>query len=320
MAQPRSVPMGALVGAMVVGASVAAGIFWRLNLTAINSQITTKTSALKKLVLSGRIPPNEEVMEYLTSRQDSLERRYQRWLQRVASVQVAEAASADPQLYFQEQFHEVQRTLERLATARSMAVPEQLGFPKELPPSDTVPRLLIQLSLIKEAAALIFEQGVAGLSSFKIEDPQTVPEPEGEEPFLVRLPVRVRLSASLPQLMKVLGAIQRATPLIDILATRIAPATVQAAAPDVPPNGMAQATAQAPASRLPSAGAEHMEVELLLTRYLVTAQTLALPGDEEEAVAPESRAAKGKSAASSAAKVGTSKRSTKPTTQPHSDE
>ena len=342
MAQRRPVPMGALVGAMVVGAAVAGGIFWRLNLTAIDGQITTKTSALKKLVLSGRIPPNEEVMEYLTSRQDSLERRYQRWLQRVASVQVAEASSADPQLYFQEQFHEVQRTLERLATARAMAVPEQLGFPKELPPSDTVSRLLIQLSLIKEAAALIFEQGVAGLSSFKIEDPQTVPEPEGEEPFLIRLPVRVRLSASLPQLMKVLGAIQRANPLIDVLAIRIAPATVQApppnslmggqaAAPDAPPNGTAQATAQAPAPRPSSAGAEHLEVELLLTRYLVTAQTLPPPGDEEEVAAPESRAVKGKSAASSAAKAGTrpptkefgggaSKRSAKPTKQTHHDE
>jgi hypothetical protein len=126
-AQRRAVPTGPFIGAMVAGAAVAGGVFWRLNLTAMDGQITTKTSALKKLVLSGRIPPNEEVMEYLTSRQDSLERRYQHWVERVASPQLAEAASADPQLYFQEQFHEVQRTLERLATARSMAAPEQLG-------------------------------------------------------------------------------------------------------------------------------------------------------------------------------------------------
>jgi len=271
MAQRRAVPMGPLVIAMVVGASVAAGIFWRLNLNAIDSQITAKSGALKKLVLSGKIPPNDEVMAYLTSRQDLLKRRYQEWLQRVAPPPVAEAAGTDPQLYFQEQFHEVQRTLERLATARAMTAPEQLGFPKELPPSDTVQRLLIQLSLIKEAAALIFEQGVAAVTSFKIEDPQPVSPPEGAEPFLVRLPVRVRLSASLPQLMKVLGAIQRATPLIDVLAIRIAPATVQAAAPDA------------------AAATDSLEVELLLSRYLVTAEPHEPPGDEETADVPKSK-------------------------------
>lgn len=271
MAQRRAVPMGPMVAAMVAGAAVAGGIFWRLNLSAIDSQITAKTGAMKKLVLSGKIPPNDEVMAYLTSRQASLDRRYQQWLQRVASAPVAEAASADPQLHFQEQFHEVQRTLERLATARAMAVPEQLGFPKELPPSDTVPRLLIQLSLIKEAAALIFEQGVAALASFKIDDPQPVPQPEGGEPFLARLPVRVRFNASLPQLMKVLGAIQRVTPLIDVLAVRAAPAAA-------PQTGTAP-----PAAGTIGTATDTLEVELLLSRYLVTAETQGPPGDDEEA-------------------------------------
>jgi hypothetical protein len=280
MAQPRAVPMGPLVAAMVVGAAVAGGIFWRLNLSAIDSQITAKTGALKKLVLSGKIPPNDEVMEYLTSRQDSLKRRYQEWLQRVASPPVAEAAGADPQLYFQEQFHEVQRTLERLATARAMAAPEQLGFPKELPPSDTVPRLLIQLSLIKEAAALIFEQGVAAVTSFKIEDPQPVVRPEGAEPFLIRLPVRVRVNASLPQLMKVLGVIQRAAPLIDVLAVRIAPAEASVGAA--------------------GAATDSLEVELLLSRYLVTAEPQEPPRDDEEAAdAPRSKAGSSKRPAKS---------------------
>lgn len=270
MAQRRAVPMGPMVAAMVAGAAVAAGVFWRLNLSAIDSQIAAKTGALKKLVLSGKLPPNEEVMAYLTARQASLDRRYQQWLERIASAPVAEAASADPQLYFQEQFHEVQRTLERLATARAMAVPEQLGFPKELPPSDTVPRLLIQLSLIKEAAALIFEQGVSVLTSFKIDDPQPVPQPEGREPFLTRLPVRVRFNASLPQLMKVLGAIQRATPLIDVLAIRAAPAAA--------PQPVAASTAGTTGT-----ATDTLEVELLLSRYLVTAETPGPPGDDEEA-------------------------------------
>jgi hypothetical protein len=279
-AQRRAVPMGPMVAAMVGGAAVAGGIFWRLNLTAIDSQITAKTGALKKLVLSGKIPPNDEVMAYLTARQASLDRRYQEWLQRVASAPVAEAASADPQLYFQEQVHEVQRTLERLATARAMAVPEQLGFPKELPPSDTVPRLLIQLSLIKEAAALIFEQGVSALTSFKIDDPQPVPQPEGEEPFLTRLPVRVRFNASLPQLLKVLGAIQRVTPLIDILAIRASPAATAV------PAGTAT---------------EDLEMELLLSRYLVSAETPGPAGDDEQAAeAPRAKPAASKRPAKSA--------------------
>lgn len=263
--QRRAVPMAPLIGAMVVGAAVTGVMAWRLTLTAIDGQIAAKTSALRKMVLSGKIPPNEEVMEYLTSRQQALEQRYQRWRTRVAAATAAEAAGADPQLYFQEQLHDVQRTLERLATARAMAVPEQLGFPKELPPADTVPQLLLQLSLIKEAAALMFEQGVVALSSFKIEDAQPVPQPDDEEkPFLTRLPVRVRLHATLPQLMKVLGALQRVSPLVDVLVVRVAP----------------------------GGASDHLEVELVLSRYLVTAQPLEPPRDDDAASATPARGAK----------------------------
>ena len=68
----RAVPMAPLIGAMVVGAAVTGVMVWRLNLTAIDGQIAAKTSALKKTALSGKIPPNEEVMEYLTLRQQAL--------------------------------------------------------------------------------------------------------------------------------------------------------------------------------------------------------------------------------------------------------
>ena len=274
MVARRPLPLVPLIGAMVAGAAVAGAIGWRLNLQAMDERIKDKHSALKKLVLSGRIPPNEEVQAYLTSRQSAIERRYQHWLALVASPPIAEAAVADPQLYFQEQFHEVQRTLERLAAARSMAVPEQLGFPKELPPSDTVPRLLAQLSLIQEAATLIFEQGVIELSSLKVEDPQSVSGEETEAPFLVQLPVRVRLHATLPQLMKVLGAIQRASPLIDVQAVHVLPAAVSssevagAGQPTPPLKDAAGGQAAPPAIALN----DSLDVELTLARYLVSAQ------------------------------------------------
>ncbi|HLD78292.1 MAG TPA: GspMb/PilO family protein, partial [archaeon] len=192
---------------------------------------------------SGGIPPNQEAMDYLTSRDASLQRRYQHWLKRVAAMPPTEAATADPQLYFQEQLHEVQRTLERLAAARTMSVPAQLGFPKELPPPETVPRLLVQLSLIRDVAELVFAQGVTALASCKIEDPEPVAEQDGQELFLMRLPVRVRLTGSLAQLIKILGAIERVSPLIDLRA-------VQVVSADAP---------------------EQLEVDLVLARYLAMA-------------------------------------------------
>ena len=246
---PRPVAWGPLVGAMVIGAALTGIVAWRLNLQSLDERIREKRSTVKKLVLSGNIPPNQDVMDYLNARQAQLEQHYQHWLQVVSIPPMAEAAKADPQLYFQEQFHEVQRTLERLATARTMPVPEQLGFPKEIPPSDTVPRLLAQLSLIQEVAMLIIDQGATTLTSLRVQDPETVSGGEGEGPFLVQLPVRIRLTSSLAQLMKILGAIERAEPLIDVREIRIL-------------GGLAE----------PS-----LDVELLLARHVVVEATIEEP-------------------------------------------
>ena len=236
-----------VLGAAGVGFVLIMVVGWRLNLQSLDSQIATKRAALKKLTLSGNIPPNQEVMDYLRARQASLEQRDQFWRGVVAAPPVAEAAAADPQLSFQEQFHEAQRDLERLAAARGVTVPEQLGFPKELPPAETVPRLLVQLGVIREVAALVLAQQVTAITSFKVEDPDTIPGDEEGEPFLTRLPVRVRLTSSLPQLMQILGAIHAATPLIDVCALRVE----NGALPDT------------------------VNAELLLARYLVANPTPA---------------------------------------------
>lgn len=245
MAPKRPMSFAPLVAAMTGGAVVASLIAWRLNLQAVDRRIQLTRAGLKKLSLTHGIPPNQEVMDYLTARGAALEERYQSWLKAAMAPPLAEAALADPQLYFQEHLHEVQQMLERAATARSLPVPEQLGFPKELPPSDTVPRLLAQLSLINELTTLMFEQGVAKLSSFKIEDPEIVLEDGESRAFLMRLPVRVRLTSSLPQLMKVLGAVERSALLIDLRALRINPI----------------------------AASDQLEAELVLSRSLLAAST-----------------------------------------------
>ena len=243
MAAKRPMPWILLLVATVSGASLVGGITWWASVQTTEYRIEEKRTDLKKLVLSGGIPPNQEVMDYLNSRNAAIEQRYQEWLKRVTIRPPVEATGSDPQLYFQEQFHEVQRTLTRLAAARSLPAPEQLGFPKELPPSDTVPRLLGQLALIQESASLIFEQGVSALASLKVEDPEVVPEEKGEGTLLLRLPVRVRLTCSLPQLMKILGALERTPQLIDVRALRLAMGTTP----------------------------ETLEVELVLCRHLVMA-------------------------------------------------
>ena len=240
----RQVAWVPVIGALAVGAALTGVLAWRFYLQGIELQIAAKRRALKKLVLSGNIPPNQEVMDYLTSRQTSLDARYESWVKTVdAAPLTAAAAVADPQLYYQEQFHEVQRMLERLAAARGIAVPEQLGFPKEIPPSDTVPRLLGQLALIRQSAQLILDQGVTALSLLKVEDPEAVPEEEREATLLVRLPVRVRLTGSLAQFVKILGAVERARPFIDLRDIRVV-------------NGATE---------------ELLDAELLLARYLVMA-------------------------------------------------
>jgi hypothetical protein len=255
MAQQRPIPWMVLIVGMLVGSIALGAIGWRLSAQATERRISEKRASLKKLTLSGGIPPNQEVMDYLTLRQRALDARYRQWLKSVSASAVAETANADLQLYFQEQFHDVQRTLERLALARSFAVPELLGFPKDLPPSDTVPRLLVQLSLIRETATLMFEQGISTLRSLKIEDPEVVSE-EGESAFLTRVPIRVRLSSSLAQLMKMLVAIERATPLVDLRELRVLPSAKESQSAS-----LASSAAQ-------DVGDQLLDVELVLARYL----------------------------------------------------
>ena len=242
ISQHRQFGWGPLAVAMMTGATLVVVVLWRMNVQKLEHQVVEKRQALKRLMLSGGIPPNQEVMEYLTAREHALQTQYQDLLGRIAPPLAAEAgAGADPQLSFQQRVHDVQRTLERLAAARTMPVPEQLGFPKELPPTETVPRLLVQLALIQEASGLIFQQGVEGFASVKLEDPEPVEAPEGDASFLTRVPVRVRVSGSLPQVMKLLGALERSKPLIDIRALRL----------------------------LSSATAERLDTELVLARYLI---------------------------------------------------
>jgi len=243
-----------VISGMTVGAALIGVVAWRLNLESLEHQTKDKRAALKKLVLSGGIPPNQEVMDHLTRRQAALGQRYEHWLKAVVTAPIAEAAQADPQLYFQERFHEVQRTLERLALAHTIPAPAQLGFPKDLPPSDTVPRLLGQLALIEDLAPLIVEQEVASFPSLRVEDPEPVLAQEEGGAFLLRLPVRVRLTASLASLMKILAGLERSQPLIDMRAVRIT---------SVPESS-------------------HLDIELQAARYLVPAGA-SVSGSADEA-------------------------------------
>ena len=280
----RPVAWGSVVIGMAASAMLTGVVFWRINLQALDAELKEKRAALKKLALSGGILPNQEVMDYLTERQRAVEQEYQHWLSAVAVPPVAEAAKADPQLYFQEQVHEVQRTLERLAVARSLPVPEQLGLPKELPPSETVPRLLEQLSMMEELAPLILDQGVQKLASLKVEDPETIPDEEGTGTFLVRLPVRVRFTASLPQLMKILGAVERTTPLIDLQSLRVSPS-------GSPAEDAAAGASDAEAAS--AASPDVLDVELVLARHLVMAASQE-PAPVGEPEMPSKRPAKSK--------------------------
>ncbi|MDP3723256.1 MAG: GspMb/PilO family protein [Candidatus Omnitrophota bacterium] len=305
-----TVPVPLITAFVAVLAGVGV-VGWRLNVQRMTADVQQKRSALKKLTLVNGLPPNQDVMDYLSARQQALEGRYQRWVELIAPIPTAAAAGTDPQLYFQEQLHEVQRTLERLSAARGMPAPEQLGFPKELPPLETVSRLLAQLSLSQEVATLMLEHGVPALTSLKIEDPEPVEAPaEEESPFLVRLPVRVRLACSLAQLMKVLGAMERVTPLIDVRALRMLAANPpsisgegQARQPDdgggstpAQSAGSSQAPKRSPQEPgSPPRGAspepERLEVELTVARYLVTEPSPEASTDEEAHEASPQRGA-----------------------------
>ena len=228
MTPSKSVPLGITLSALLAGAALTGLVVWRVNIESLDRALSVKRSAVKKLALSGGIPPTQEVMDYLTDRQQALQQQYEQWLNAIAAPAAAEAAQADPQLFFQEQVHDLQRSMEQLAAARHVPPPTPLGLPKELPPTDTVPRFLAQLQLAQQAAELIFAQDVSALTSFKVEDPEPIPAEEGSDTFLLALPVRLRFTATLDQTMKVLGALERVRPLIDVRGLRLAAASEDA--------------------------------------------------------------------------------------------
>ena len=81
------------------------------------------------------------------------------------------------------------------------------------------------------------------LSSFKVEDPEPVAAAESGATLLTRLPVRVRLAGTLPQLMSILQALERASPRIDLRTLRLVSEEADG----------------------------HLEIELVLARYLMAA-------------------------------------------------
>ncbi len=229
----------------VIGISIAGLLGWRVHLRLLKQQIEDKQGALKKMLLLHQIPPNQKVMEYLGFRQAWIEEHHNRLLKLALAEQPATVSGTDLQLYFQQQGHDIQRAIERLAIARSLSVPAILGLPKELPPSDSVPRLLAQLYLVQQMTDLVFEQGITKLASLKLEDPGLIPEENTDSTVWMRLPVRVRCYSSLTQLVKMLGAIQYLKPLADLRNLRILSS---------------------------SATGDELEIELLLCRYFFIAQ------------------------------------------------
>lgn len=232
---------------VVAGGLLALGVFatvvWSVRMQSLAREIERRRTSLKSLHVGGELPPNQEVVAYLQSRTAALETQYESAVVVMAPPQGQ--GQGDPQLFFQQRLHEIQRTLDRLATARGIAAPALLGFPKELPPPDAVPRFLTQVGVIEDTAKLILSvQGMSHIESFKVEDPQAVVATgQAEEEFLTSLPVAVRLTGSLDALTKTLALLDRARPFLDLQALRVA-------SPE---------------------GSKELKIELSVTRYLVTA-------------------------------------------------
>lgn len=237
-------------------------IAWRFHLQTLDGLIRDKKRAMKKLSISGGIIPSQEVADYLHQRQASIDARYQHWLKQIVVVPDAEASVTDSQLYFRERFHEMERSLEKTAAAREVPVPERLGFPKELPPSDTVPRLLVQLSMIQEMGSILIGRDLAQVVSFKVEDPEPVPLADTDV-VLMRLPVRIRLSATLPQLMQVIEAFEQTRPLVDLRLLRIM------AEPSEQPEKTSDKLAL-------------LQVELIASRYLLASTPTTSPAEDKQ--------------------------------------
>jgi hypothetical protein len=205
-----------MAGILLGGAVLLAGVFWQWTLRGIAQEIAQYQTSLKTLQLSGRVPPNREVMAYLTQRGEQLHASYRQAMAVVAPAAGRLAVGADPQLAFQERVHEVQRTLERLTTARGMSIPLELGLPKELPPPDSVPRFLMQLALMEGLAELAMTvDGVSQLTSFQVEDPRPIAADAREgAPIVMELPVQMHVTCSLSALMQLLRQIERAQPVM----------------------------------------------------------------------------------------------------------
>jgi hypothetical protein len=248
-------------------------LWWRVAGAALERQIERKQSDLKRLHLGGALPPTREVVDYLEDRAAALETQYSTALTFVAPGPSAINGPADPQLHFQQRVHEVQRALERLAAARGVMVPLQLGIPKELPPIEAVPRFLIQLGLIEEAAELLLGiPEVTQVVSFKLEDPQAVaPIEESTEGFVTRLPVRVRLNGSLQALPKILGMIDHANPMIDLQGLELMVAGKQEPSETAakPLSKGAAPTGPSPAANVGAQDPQRLDMEFVLVRYLI---------------------------------------------------
>lgn len=221
MANRSAASFTPVLSAVVMTAALLVAVAWRVHLHDLDEQIAQRRFALKRLSVSQGVAPTEDVHAYFKQRDEALLKSYRQWLSRVVIDEPAPATTADLQLFFQERVHEVQRAIERMAAGRNVAVPEMIGLPKELPPTETVPRLLAQLALTQATVGLILEQGPIVVSSVKLEDPEPVNGAESQIAILTRVPLRVRMTSSLPQLMRLLEAVARARPLIDIRALRL---------------------------------------------------------------------------------------------------
>ncbi len=254
----RQTNLGQLVLLLMVAATVGAFAVWRVRLQALDQEIKAKKAALKNLHVSDQLPPNPQVVDYLKRRTKALEAQYDTALARMAPPLQLGDQQTDTQLLFQERSHAVQRTIERLATARNMTAPTQLGFPKDLPPPEAVPRFLVQVGLIEQAAEVVMSvPGVASVESFKVEDPQPVVLAEEQDVFLTQLPVRIRLSCPIDVLTKVLNAFDRADPLVDLQGLRVTTTSTES-----------------------GEEAKPLAVELVVARYFVTAPKLPTTEDE----------------------------------------
>lgn len=240
--------MAPIASAVVMTAAFLGLAAWRVHLHLLDEQIGLRRAALKRLTVTQGIAPTDDVVSYLKQRDEALRNAFREWLARVVIGEEAKASTADLQLFFQERVHETQRSMERLAAGRSVPAPEMIGLPKELPPTETVPRLLAQLALAQSAATLVLEQGAIAIATIKLEDPEPVNSAEGRAVLLTRVALRLRMSSTLPQLMRLMEALGRARPLIDVRSLRIISGTE----------------------------ADRLETELLLARYLSTTPVDAL--------------------------------------------